>query len=147
MAQQFTPRNSEFKALVREIFRQANFVRDVGIDLLDLGSGWVETELIVQPRHLQQNNMIHAGVQATMADHTAGATAGTLVAPDEYVLTVEFKLNLLRPAIGDKLFCRAEILKAGQSISVVESEVFMVSGDQRKLASKATVTLAILKQK
>ncbi len=143
---QFTPQNPDFRSLVTRIFEQANFITDVGIQLVDMGAGWVETELIVKPKHLQQNQIVHAGVQATMADHTAGATAGTLVASDDTVLTVEFKINLLRPAIGEKLFCRAEMLKAGKAFSVVESQVFMVNGEQHKLASKATVTLAIVKQ-
>lgn len=142
----FNPQNPDFKQLVKDIFLQANFVTDLGVQVVDIGAGWVETELIIQPKHLQQNQVVHAGVQATIADHTAGASAGTLIATDEAVLTVEFKINLLRPAVGEKLFCRADVLKAGKTISVVESEVYMVKGDQPKLASKATVTLAILKQ-
>ena len=142
----FTPQNPNYKQIVTNIFNKANFISELGIKLIDLGAGWVETELLIQPKHLQQNQLVHAGVQATMADHTAGATAGTLIAEDEYILTVEFKINLLRPAIGEKLFCRADILKAGKQFSVVESEVYMVNNNQRKLASKATVTLAVLKQ-
>lgn len=141
----FKPQNPNFKQVIREIFEQANFVTDLGVKIVDMGAGWVETELLIQPKHLQQNSVVHAGVQATIADHTAGATAGTLLASDETVLTLEFKINLLRPAIGEKLFCRADMLKAGRKISVVESEVYMINGDQRKLASKATVTLALLK--
>jgi len=142
----FTPQNPNYKHIVTNIFDTANFIRDLGIKLIDLGAGWVETELLIQAKHLQQNQLVHAGVQATMADHTAGATAGTLIAEDEYILTVEFKINLLRPAIGERLFCRADMLKAGKQFSIVESEVYMVNDNQRKLASKATVTLAVLKQ-
>ena len=142
----FTPQNPNYKQNVTNIFDTANFISDLGIKLIDLGAGWVETELRIQPKHLQQNQLVHAGVQATMADHTAGATAGTLIAEGEYILTVEFKINLLRPAIGERLFCRADMLKAGKQFSIVESEVYMVNDNQRKLASKATVTLAVLKQ-
>ena len=140
------PQNPNYKQIVTNIFNKANFISELGIKLIDIGAGWVETELLIQPKHLQQNQLVHAGVQATMTDHTAGATAGTLIAEDEYILTIEFKINLLRPAIGERLFCRADMLKAGKQFSVVESEVYMVNNNQRKLASKATVTLAVLKQ-
>lgn len=74
-----------------------------------------------------------------MADHTAGSAASTLIQPGQYVLTVEFKINLLRPAAGAKLRCKAQVLKPGKTLSIVESEVFT-----NKLVSKATLTLAVL---
>ena len=60
----------------------------------------MRSALEVGGRHLQQDTFIHAGVLATMADHTAGAAAGTLVDIEEIVLTAEFKVSLLRPAVG-----------------------------------------------
>lgn len=103
--------------------------------LVDAGEGWCQTELEVGG---QQDGLIHAGVQATMADPSAG-TAAALIGPGQYVLTVEFKINLLRPAQGERLPCRAQVLKSGKGLSVVESEVYT-----QKLVSKATVTLAVL---
>ncbi len=49
-------------------FRQAPFVSDVGITLVDCGPGWCESGLTVTPRHFQHGGVVHAGVQATMAD-------------------------------------------------------------------------------
>jgi uncharacterized protein (TIGR00369 family) len=85
---------------------------------------------------------VHAGVQATVADHTAGGAAGTVARPGDLVLSVEFKINLLRPAVGDRLRCRATVLRQGKTITVAESEVFAASDGQEKLVAKATVTLA-----
>lgn len=138
------PDSPDYKTMLQAIFQQAPFIHDIGIQLRDCGPGWCETELTVQPRHMQQNQFIHAGVQATMADHTAGASAGTLVTADERVLTVEFKINLLRPAVGEMLFCRAQVLKPGKTLTISESEVFAVTPGERKLVSKATVTLAVV---
>jgi uncharacterized protein (TIGR00369 family) len=129
---------------IREIFNQAAFIADLGIVLYDLGPGWCETKLDVLPRHMQQDRFIHAGVQATMADHTAGAAAGTLVQDGDLVLTVEFKINLLRPALGQSLRCRATVLKPGRTLSVAEAEVWAFDEDQEKLVAKATVTLAVV---
>lgn len=94
-------------------------------------------------RHAQQNGFIHAGVQATLADHAAAAAA-TLVEEGQTVLTLEFKLNLLRPALCQRLLCRAEVLKAGRQVTVVEAEVFAERDGRRHLFSKATVTMAVV---
>lgn len=132
-------RNPRFAETVQAVFAQAAFIRDVGYTLHELGAGWCETRLAVAERHLQQNGFVHAGVQATMADHTAGCAAASLLAAGEIVLTVEFKINLLRPAVGELLRCRADVLRAGKTLSVVESAVYA----DDKLCAKAMVTLAV----
>ena len=136
--------NPDFRRKVQEIFDRAAFIEDVGISVSGIGVGWCETTLAVAPRHLQQNDYVHAGVLATMADHTAGGAAASVVQKDQVVLSVEFKINLLRPAIGEALRCKANLLKAGRTLIVAESEVFARSGAQEKLVAKATVTLAVV---
>lgn len=126
---------------IQRLFTTAPFVQHVGMRLLEAGEGWCESEIEIQAHHQQQDSFIHAGVQATMADHTAGSAAATLIRPGQYVLTVEFKINLLRPAQGQRLRCKAEVLKPGKTLSIVESSLFT-----DKLVSKATVTLAILEK-
>ncbi|MBW6502796.1 PaaI family thioesterase [bacterium] len=134
-------RNPHYREHVRGIFDMAPFVGDLGLVLSDLGPGWCESVLAVTPKHLQQDGYVHAGVQATMADHTAGGAAGTLVRSTEMVLTAEFKINLLRPALGDRLRCRATVLKSGKTLIVAESEVYAARDGKEKLVAKATVTL------
>jgi uncharacterized protein (TIGR00369 family) len=116
----------------------------VGYQLKDLGDGWCETTLAVQPKHMQQDTFIHAGVQATMADHTAGTASATLIKADEIVLTVEFKINLLRPAVGEALRCKATVLRAGKTLIVAESEVYASKSGDEKLCAKAMVTIAVV---
>lgn len=138
------PRNPNYREATLSIFRDANFVMDLGIEPVDMGPGWVESKLVVQPRHMQHDRVIHAGVQTTIADHTAGASAFTLIGADQLVLTTNLNVNLLKAAIGEELFCRAEVLRAGRTMVVSESEVFAVREGRRTLASKATVSLAVL---
>lgn len=83
-------------------------------------------------------------MQTTLADHAAGAAAATLVAEGQTVLTLEFKVNLLRAARSQCLRCRAEVLKAGRQATVVEAEVFGEENGERRLYSKATVTMAVV---
>jgi uncharacterized protein (TIGR00369 family) len=116
------------------------FLRDLGATLTGLSEGVAESELEIAPRHGQQDGFVHAGVIATLADHTAGAAAGTHLRLDQGVLSIEFKVNLLRPALGEILRCKATVLRPGRTVSVVESEVFASD----KLCAKATVTLAVV---
>lgn len=138
------PLDPDRQTEVRRVFGEAAFINDVGYRLTGLGSGWLESALDIAPRHCQHHGFIHAGVQATMADHTAGSAATTLLAEGEAVLTAEFKINLLRPAKGALLTCRAEVLKPGRRLVVAESEVFTGEGSGRTLVSKAMVTLAVV---
>lgn len=138
-------RNPDFRGKLEYIFGSAAFISEIGIQLTDCGVGWCETNLQVHPKHYQQDAFVHAGVQATMADHTAGGAAGTLVAPDETVLTVDFLIHLLRPATGTHLRCKATVLKPGKTLIIVESEVYAGTEHQEKLTAKATVTLAVVK--
>jgi uncharacterized protein (TIGR00369 family) len=138
------PQTTDSREKTRTIFSRAAFVGDLGIRLQDLGEGWCESVLEVAPKHLQQDGYIHAGVQATIADHTAGGAAGTLAAEGDLVLSVEFKINFLRPALGERLRCRATVLRKGKTLTVAESEVFAERDGNRKLVSKAMVTLALV---
>ncbi len=135
--------DSARESRVREIFNRANFIRDLGIELKRVDDGVCETVLIPSERHRQQHGLIHAGVLATMADHTAGGAAGSILKGKGDVLSIEFKINFLRPAIADRLRCVGKVLRGGRSIVVAESEIFAEKDGQEKLVSKATVTLAV----
>lgn len=138
------PRHAGFAEKAQAIMAQAPFVQWLGIRLTRIEPGDCEAVLAIRPDHLQQDGFVHAGVVATLADHTAGAAAGTLVAADETILSIEYKINLLRPAVGTVLRCRGVVLRQGRTISVAEAEVF--AGTPEKLVAKATVTLAVVSQ-
>ena len=137
----------EIRAAVERGFRDAAFVNDIGIAMLDCGPGWCEANLMLQPRHLQHTGIVHAGVQTTLADHAAGCAAVTMIPPGQYVLTAEFKLNLLRPAQGTSLWCRAQVLKPGRTVVVVESEVYAEQDGKRSLTSKLNATMVVMQAK
>ena len=129
---------------IQRIFRAASFIADLGIELESVGDGACETTLVLESRHLQQDGYVHAGVQATIADHTAGDAAATITREHQTVLSVEFKINLLRAAKGERLICRAEVLKPGRRFSVVESEVHCESGGEERLVSKMVATMTFV---
>jgi uncharacterized protein (TIGR00369 family) len=126
-------------------FSDAPFIAHLGIELTDLGDGWCEATLKLEDWHLQQTGVAHAGVVATRADHCAGAAASTQLDEGEYVVSVEYKINLLRGARGARLHCRAEVLKRGQSLTVVESMVYAERDGKRDLVAKLNATMAVLR--
>jgi uncharacterized protein (TIGR00369 family) len=130
---------------VSRIFYLANFVRDLDIRLEKAGDGTCETSLVVQERLRQQHGFVHGGVVATLADHTAGGAARS-VSGNRDVLTVEFKINFLRPATGDRLRCVGTVLRAGKSAIVAEALVFCNNSDEEQLVAKLTETLFVVQE-
>jgi len=138
------PKNPNYREEAQRVLHTAPFIQDMGIETAAFAPGKCETLINLETRHLQQDGYVHAGVMATLADHTAGAAGATLVGPGEFVLTAEFKINFLRSAKGDRLECLAQVLKPGRRLTVAESEIFCIRGDERKLVAKAMVSLAVV---
>ena len=125
---------------VESIFYQANFIRDMNIRLERVSEGVCETSLVVEERMRQQHGFIHGGVIATMADHTAGGAARS-ASGDKDVLTVEFKINYLRPAMGERLRCTGTVLRAGKTVIVAEALVYAIHAGKETLVAKLIETL------
>jgi len=129
---------------IERVFRSAPFIAHLGLRMDSVAAGECRTSLVLTEQHLQQDGFVHAGVQASVADHTAGVAASTLVADGQTILSAEFKINLLRAAKGSELYCIAKVLKAGNTLTVVESEVYCGTPGNFRMVSKATVTLAVI---
>ncbi len=124
------------------------FIASVGYVAVRVDFGLFESELAVEDRHRQQDGFVHAGVMATMADHTAGYAGFTTVDPGFQILTVEFKINFLKPAFGRTLSCRGRVIRGGSRIIVAESEVFDVRDTEQEPepVAKAMVTLMAVRR-
>lgn len=124
---------------IAAVFENAPFISDLGMELVDAGEGWAETRLELERRLLQQHGFAHAGVVATLADHTAGAAASTVIPEGESVLTAEYSIHLLRPANGEMLRSRGEVVRAGRTLVVAESSVW--AGDVHCARYVSTLTV------
>lgn len=111
-----------------------------GFEVTRADYGVFETCLDVLNKHRQQDGFVHAGVIATMADHTSGYASFTTVSEKFRILTVEFKINYFKPATGPLIICRSNVINNGKKIKVAESEIFSVSDGIEKLVSKGTFT-------
>jgi len=128
---------------VAGIFDKANFISHMGMKLVAVAEGSCTVELVTDERHLQQHGFVHAGVVATLADHAAGGAARSTVPNGSDVITIEFKINFLKPAPAGKLLGKARVLRSGRTVIVAETEV--LAGDV--LVSKLTSTLAVIPEK
>jgi uncharacterized protein (TIGR00369 family) len=138
------PRNPNYLDEIHRVFSKAPFIADLGIELVHAAPGVCETRLNLRKRHLQQDGFVHAGITTTLADHTAGTAAASLIAPGELILTAEFKINFLRPATGASIGCRATVIKPGTRLSVVEAEVTCDSSGRSILVAKALLSMAVI---
>ena len=125
---------------------ERGFIRFCGLRAVHAEWGKFESTVTIQPDHRQQDGFIHAGLMATMADHTAGYSAFTIVPQGVQILTIEFKINFLRPAFGEALVCRSRVIREGRQVIVSESEVFDVRDKSETLVAKAMVTLMAVPQ-
>jgi len=124
------------------------FVKFCGISPQNIDKGCFTSKVVVGDQHRTQDNFIHAGLIATMSDHTAGYAAFTVVPENMRILTVEFKINFLKPAYGNSLFCQSEVISQGRQILVSQSTVFDIRemyGDRNeKMVSKSTFTMMVV---
>jgi uncharacterized protein (TIGR00369 family) len=130
---------------VRAFFKLAPFMEDLGVVPVAVGDGRVTTSLPLLLRHMQHSGQAHAGVSASLADHSMGAAAQSLCPADRWVVTAELKTSLLRPARGERLICEAVVIKPGRTLMFCEADVFAEDQEgHRSLVAKASATMAVI---
>jgi len=134
-------RNPDYHQAVAALFERG-FIADLGVTFIDCGPGWCTTRLALLPRHFQHTGVVHAGVLSTIADHSAGGAAMTLLDVGDVPVTVEFKIHLLRAARGAHLECRGEVIKPGARFLVTESTIEAIDGASRVTVAKLIGTMA-----
>jgi len=137
--------NDELDGAPRERI-QASFDRQglmgtLGAVLGPVSAGAVEISLRQAPGVSQQHGFVHAGAVAAIADTAAGYAALTLMPEGRGVLTAEFKINLVAPAVGEVILARGRVVKAGRTLTLAQADVFAVTGGAEKLVAVLTATL------
>ena len=119
--------NPRFAEDIRQSFARQSIMSLIGAKLELVEPGLVEISIAYRKELTQQHGYLHAGVVTTIADSAAGYAAYSLMPAGSEVLSVEFKLNLLRPAKGVAFVARAEVIKPGKTLTVVRAGVFGIS--------------------
>ena len=133
-----------FEQRVRASFRRQGFMDYLGVKMISLKPGRCEMELPFRDELSQQHGYFHGGVVATLADVAGGYAAFSLAEPDASMVTVEFKINFLAPAAGERLIARGAVIKPGKSLTICQSDVFCLGEDGEKLCATALATFIAL---
>lgn len=131
-----------FLAMGREVLAAQPFSVQLGAELYGLAQGRAELQLPLRAGLLQQNGFAHGGVVSYMADNALTFAGGTALRVP--VVTSEFKINYVRPALGERLIARAKAVHTGSSQAVCVCEVFVLSDGVEKLCALAQGTIAKL---
>ncbi len=131
----FEPRNPDYEATVRETFSRERLMALIGAELIHVEPGAVEVALPFRDELAQQSGVLHAGTIAAIADCAAGLAAQTLMAAGSDVLSIEFKLNLLAPAAGDRFTARGRVVRPGRTVTVCSVDVVAVRGTAETLVA------------
>ena len=142
---QFQPPEQDFESRVRASFDRQPVMHLLGAKLTVVEAGVVEIELPFRADLTQQHGFMHAGIVTTALDTACGYAAYSLMPADAAVLSVEFKVNLLAPAKGELIRVRAEVKRAGRTITVCAADAFAITEGQSKVVATMLATMMTIK--
>ena len=137
----FEPRCLNYAERVRNSFDLQGAMHTMGARLGAVAPGAVDIDLDWAQGLTQQHGFLHAGMLAAALDSACGYAGFTLMGDDAAVLTIEFKINLLAPARGERFRMEGRVIKPGRTITVCEGRAFAVDNQQEKLVATMGCTL------
>jgi uncharacterized protein (TIGR00369 family) len=129
---------------VRRSFDKQQIMHTIGATLEHVAPGEVHIAMPRRDDLTQQHGYLHAGVLATIADSACGYAALSVMPDDAAVLSIEFKINMLAPAAGERMIARGKVVKPGRTIVVCTADVVAVSGSVEKLVATMTGTMMVV---
>jgi len=140
----FVAKDPGYAQRVRASFARQGAMTLIGAAMTELAPGYCAIAIQPHPEILQQHGYVHAGIVATLVDSAGGFAGFTLFPADSSVLTVEFKLNLLAPATGDRLVAEGFVVKPGRTLVITRGEVHAERDGQRTLVALMQQTLIVM---
>jgi uncharacterized protein (TIGR00369 family) len=137
----FHPADEAFESRVRESFGRQMVMQTLGATLERVSPGEIEIHLPYRKELTQQHGFIHAGIIGTILDSACGYAAFSLMPAEAAVLTVEYKVNLLSPALGSSFVARGRVIRAGKTISVCTADAFAIGESGEKLVATMMGTI------
>jgi uncharacterized protein (TIGR00369 family) len=142
-AEGWSARNPAFEAVVRESFSRQRHMGSLGARISAIAPGVLHIAAPYDPAFTQQNGFWHGGAIASLADSACGYAAYTLAAPGTDVLAVEFKMNLLAPAMGTSFEARGQVLRPGRTLTVCRADVWALQDGTEVMVATMLSTLII----
>ncbi|ANM29768.1 hypothetical protein ABI59_09545 [Acidobacteria bacterium Mor1] len=134
-------RDADYEPKIRASFDRQKAMALMGARLGRIEPGVVEIELPFSDEIVQQHGFVHAGVITSIADSAAGYAARTLMDAGSAVMSVEFKVNLLAPAAGERFVARGEVIRSGKTLTVCRSDVLAHQGGETRLIATLLATM------
>ncbi len=131
----------DLAARVQASFDRQKVMKLIGASLSRVDRGEVEIELPFRRELTQQHGFLHAGIISTILDSACGYAAYTMMPPEAAVLSVEYKVNMVSPANGERFFARARVTKAGRTLTVCSGDVFAERNGKEKLVATMLATM------
>ena len=131
---------------VYDSFAKQDFMANLGAELTVVEDGSVEISAPITKSVSQQHGYAHAGLAFSLGDSAAGYSAMTLFDPAYDVVTAEMKINLLSPAMGDRLIAVGRVIKHGRRLTVVAADVFAATNKTQKLIAVLQGTMVPVEQ-
>jgi len=126
-APRFQPEDPLFAVRVRASFGRQKAMALIGATITRVEPGYVEITLPFRDDLTQQKGFVHGGILGMIADSACGYAAYSLMPADSSLVTVEYKINILKPAV-DALVARGEVIRPGRSLSVAKANVYAADG-------------------
>ena len=142
---QFEPHNPDYDAEVRKRFAQQPYNLSIGARVADVKPGRVEVVVPSRADLIQHNGYFHGGLIEGLADIAGGFAGWSLVEADQGMLTIEYKLNIVAPGLGDELRAVGEVVSRGRSIIVTRIDVFGSKDGEPVLCATSLQTLKVMK--
>jgi uncharacterized protein (TIGR00369 family) len=141
MCPSLQPRDPDYRRRVHDSFARQGLMATFGAELASVEPGSVEIEVPFVPGLTQQDGFFHAGVGIAILDSACGYAAFTLMAAGMAVLTVELKVNLLAPAVGDRLRAHGQVVRPGRNLTVCRGDAYALTGDEAKHVATILATM------
>ena len=142
----FEPKDSAFRERVKSSFDRQLCMATLGITISRIEPGMVELIMSYEELYTQQHGFIHAGIISTALDSACGYAAFSVMPVEAAVLTIEYKINLLAPAMGEDFIFRAEVVKPGRTLTLCDGRAYGRTAGKKKLIATLQLTFHILKQ-
>lgn len=140
----FEPQDPDFETRVRASFARQKVMQTIGASLTKVSPGEVEIELPFRDDLTQQHGYLHAGIVTSIVDSACGYAAMTLMPRDATVLSIEYKINFVSPATGNRMIARGHVTKPGRTVTVCGGDVFALTDRKEKLVATMLATMMTL---
>jgi uncharacterized protein (TIGR00369 family) len=142
----FEPLNPDFETRVRESFARQKLMTTIGANLTEVSPGRVIIEMPFNEDFTQQHEFIHAGIITAIVDSACGYAAFSLMPVDADVLSIEYKVNFLSPAVAERFIARGQVIKTGRTITVCEGDVTALNEGKEKTVAAMMATMISIKK-